>query len=103
MLCIEITRPGDPDVLRVVTRPAPVTGAGEVLVAVVAAGVNRPDLLQRQGHYPPPKGTTDIPGLEIAGHIAAIGPPDERGAPQSASGHVWQIGDAVCALVAGGG
>jgi putative PIG3 family NAD(P)H quinone oxidoreductase len=79
--------------------PAP----GEVLIAVVAAGVNRPDLMQRQGHYPPPSGITDIPGLEVAGHIVACGPPDDGGPPQSASGRVWRVGDAVAALVAGGG
>jgi putative PIG3 family NAD(P)H quinone oxidoreductase len=59
--------------------------------------------MQREGRYPPPKGTTDIPGLEVAGRIAAIGPPDDTGAPHSASGHAWAVGDEVCALVAGGG
>ena len=76
---------------------------GEVLIDVVAAGVNRPDLMQRQGHYPPPPGVTDIPGLEISGHIAAVGPPGDLGPPQSAGGRVWRVGDSVCALVAGGG
>jgi len=103
MRCIEISEPGGPDVLKLTERPDPVAGPGEVLIAVIAAGVNRPDLMQREGKYPPPAGTTDIPGLEVAGTIAAIGPPDEFGAPRSASGRVWQIGDAVCALVAGGG
>jgi putative PIG3 family NAD(P)H quinone oxidoreductase len=65
--------------------------------------VNRPDLAQRQGHYPPPKGTTDIPGLEIAGRIIALGPPLDGVAPASASGREWRVGDEVCALVAGGG
>jgi NADPH:quinone reductase len=65
--------------------------------------VNRPDLMQREGRYPPPKGITDIPGLEVAGRIAALGSADEHGAPQSAGGRVWRIGDEVCALVAGGG
>jgi putative PIG3 family NAD(P)H quinone oxidoreductase len=74
-----------------------------VLIAVAAAGVNRPDLMQRQGQYPPPKGATDIPGLEVAGHITAIGDALDGRPPQSASGRVWQIGDAVCALVSGGG
>lgn len=103
MRTIEISEPGGPDVLRLVDRPTPAPGPGEVLIEVVAAGVNRPDLMQRSGLYPPPKGTTDIPGLEVAGHIAAIGPPDSSGAPQSATGRVWAIGDEVCALVAGGG
>ena len=79
--------------------PAP----GEVLIAVSAAGVNRPDLMQRQGSYPPPPGITDIPGLEVAGHIVACGPSDDVGPPQSASGRRWHVGDSVCALVAGGG
>jgi putative PIG3 family NAD(P)H quinone oxidoreductase len=74
-----------------------------VLIAVAAAGVNRPDLMQRRGNYPPPKGSSDIPGLEVAGRIAALGGDDGRGAPQSASGRVWQVGDEVCALVSGGG
>ena len=103
MRAIEITSPGPPDVLRLVERAAPLPGAGEVLIAVAAAGVNRPDLMQREGRYPPPKGITDIPGLEVAGRIAALGPADELGPPQSANGRVWQIGDEVCALVAGGG
>jgi putative PIG3 family NAD(P)H quinone oxidoreductase len=70
---------------------------------VEAAGVNRPDLAQRQGKYPPPPGVTDIPGLEIAGRIVALGPEDADGPPRSASGRAWHVGDAVCALVAGGG
>jgi putative PIG3 family NAD(P)H quinone oxidoreductase len=103
MKAIEISAPGPPSVLRLAERPAPTPGAGEVLVDIVAAGVNRPDLMQRAGHYPPPKGATDIPGLEVAGRIAALGPDDENGPPQSASGKVWQVGDVVCALVVGGG
>ena len=103
MKAIEIAAPGPPDVLRLVDRPDPVPGPGEVLIDVVAAGVNRPDLMQRQGNYPPPKGTTDIPGLEVAGRIAAIGPPLDGVAPASASGRPWRTGDEVCALVAGGG
>jgi putative PIG3 family NAD(P)H quinone oxidoreductase len=100
---IEIPTPGPPEVLRLVERPDPEPGPGDVLIAVAAAGVNRPDLAQRQGHYPPPKGTTDIPGLEIAGRIIALGPPLDGVAPASASGREWRVGDEVCALVAGGG
>ena len=103
MNAIHITAPGPPDVLRLVERPDPAPGPGEVLIDVVAAGVNRPDLMQREGKYPPPKGTTDIPGLEVAGRIAAIGAPDEDGPPRSATGRRWAVGDDVCALVAGGG
>jgi NADPH2:quinone reductase len=93
MLAIEISSPGGPDVLVPVERPVPSISAGEVLVKVAAAGVNRPDVLQRQGRYPPPPGVTDIPGLEIAGTIEAIGPAVTS----------WRVGDAVCALVSGGG
>src|SRR6187401_2030475 len=73
MIAIEIPRPGGPEVLQPAERPAPRPAPGEVLIAVAAAGVNRPDLMQRQGHYPPPPGVSDIPGLEAAGHIVAIG------------------------------
>jgi putative PIG3 family NAD(P)H quinone oxidoreductase len=93
MQCIEIVSPGSPDVLRLVERPDPQPASGEVLVAVAAAGVNRPDVLQRKGHYPPPPGASDIPGLEVAGTITALG----TGVQQ------WQVGDRVCALVSGGG
>ena len=93
MRCIEIESPGGPEVLKASERPDPVPGAGEVLIAVTAAGVNRPDVLQRRGGYPPPPGTSDIPGLEVAGTIAALGP--------GVGG--WRVGDQVCALVAGGG
>ena len=93
MLAIEIASPGGPDVLRAVERERPAPGAGEVLVRVEAAGVNRPDILQRLGRYPPPPGASDIPGLEIAGTISAIG---------SGAGR-WREGDRVCALVSGGG
>jgi len=103
MRAIEISHFGGPDVLTLVDRPDPVPGPGEVLIDVAAAGVNRPDLMQREGRYPPPKGTSDLPGLEVAGRIAALGPPDESGAPSSASGRAWKLGDEVCALVAGGG
>jgi putative PIG3 family NAD(P)H quinone oxidoreductase len=103
MRAVEISAPGPPDVLCVVDRPDPLPGPGEVLIEVAAAGVNRPDLMQREGRYPPPKGITDIPGLEVSGRILAIGPADELGPPQSATGRVWRLGDEVCALVAGGG
>ena len=91
--CIEISTPGGPEVLVPATRPCPVPGAGEVLIAVAAAGVNRPDILQRQGAYPAPPGASDLPGLEVAGTIAALG--------AGVSGIA--VGDDVCALVAGGG
>ena len=93
MTCIEISSPGSPDVLRPVERPDPVPAAGEVLIRVHAAGVNRPDVIQRQGHYPPPPGASDIPGLEVAGVIESLG--------DSVDG--WRVGDRVCALLAGGG
>ena len=93
MTCIEIVEPGGPDVLQAATRPIPSPGPGEVLIKVAAAGINRPDILQRQGGYPPPPGASDIPGLEIAGHVAALG--------DGVDG--WKEGDALCALVAGGG
>lgn len=93
MLAIEIREPGGPEVLVPVERPKPVAAAGEVLIKVAAAGVNRPDIFQRLGRYPPPSGASDIPGLEVAGTIEAVGP-DVR---------EWKVGDEVCALVAGGG
>jgi len=93
MTAVEIERPGGPDVLRAVQRPMPVPGPGEVLVHVEAAGVNRPDLMQRMGKYPPPPGASDIPGLEIAGTIVSIAEGVSR----------WHVGDRICALVAGGG
>lgn len=93
MRAIEIARPGGPEVLRFVERPDPVPGPGDVLIDVQAAGVNRPDAMQRSGSYPPPKGASDIPGLEVAGRIAALGPGVER----------WREGDAVMALLSGGG
>jgi NADPH:quinone reductase len=93
MTAIEISEPGGPEVLKPVTRPMPLPGMGEVLIAVKAAGVNRPDLQQRQGGYDPPPGASDIPGLEVAGRIVALG----LGVPH------LKIGDEVCALVAGGG
>src|SRR3954465_5983385 len=93
MIAIEISTPGDPEVLVPVERPMPEAAAGEVVIKVAAAGVNRPDLMQRRGRYPPPSGASDIPGLEVAGTIDRIGP----GVTE------WKPGDAVCALVAGGG
>jgi len=96
MKAIEITAPGGPEVLRLVERPAPVPGAGEVLIRVAAAGVNRPDVLQRQGLYPVPPGVTDIPGLEVAGPIV-------EGDARALSSAGLRVGDRVCALVSGGG
>ena len=93
MKAIAIKAPGDASVLEMVERPLPCPGVGEVLIKVMAAGVNRPDLMQRRGLYPPPPGASDIPGLEIAGKIVAVGESVEDRAP----------GDAVCALVTGGG
>lgn len=96
MKAIEITRPGAPDVLRLGERPDPVAGPGEVLIRVAASGVNRPDILQRAGHYPPPPGASDIPGLEVAGEIVG-------GDAQAMAQAGLQLGQPVCALVAGGG
>src|SRR5215471_3851001 len=98
MKAIEIAGPGGPDVLRSVERPVPEPRAGEVLVRVAAAGVNRPDLMQRQGKYPPPPGASDIPGLEIAGDVVS-GPPTSL----SAGGASLREGERVCALVSAGG
>jgi NADPH:quinone reductase len=103
MRAVEIPAPGPPEVLRIVDRPDPVPGPGEVLIEVSAAGINRPDLMQRQGHYPPPQDVTDIPGLEVAGRVIALGQSDDGAVPMSASGHRWRKGDRVCALVSGGG
>ncbi|SDU35339.1 NAD(P)H-quinone oxidoreductase [Stappia sp. ES.058] len=93
MTAIGFKSPGGPDVLAAENRPVPSPGEGQVLIAVAAAGVNRPDVMQRKGAYPPPPGVTDIPGLEVAGTIVGLGP------------HVEGLaeGDAVCALVSGGG
>lgn len=93
MTCIEITKPGAPEVLCPATRPLPQPGPGEVLIKVAAAGINRPDLLQRQGAYPAPPGASDLPGLEVAGTIAALG--------EGVASPV--LGQAVCALTPGGG
>jgi NADPH2:quinone reductase len=93
MIAVEITHPGGPDVLVAAERPVPSPGPADVLIRVAAAGVNRPDVMQRMGHYPPPPGASDIPGLEVAGTIARVG----------ADAGAWSPGDRVCALVAGGG
>ncbi|MGB6156183.1 MAG: NAD(P)H-quinone oxidoreductase [Castellaniella sp.] len=93
MKAIEITQPGGPEVLQLTDRPVPTPGPGEVLIKVAAAGINRPDVLQRQGGYAPPPGASDLPGLEIAGNIV-------DGDPASAG---LAMNDAVCALVTGGG
>ncbi|TXS93622.1 NAD(P)H-quinone oxidoreductase [Parahaliea aestuarii] len=93
MDCVEISEPGGPEVLLSARRPLPQPGAGEVLIAVHAAGVNRPDVMQRLGLYPPPPGASDLPGLEVAGTVVALG----DGVSQ------WQLGDRVCALTNGGG
>ncbi|HSB58623.1 MAG TPA: NAD(P)H-quinone oxidoreductase [Methyloceanibacter sp.] len=93
MTVIEAKGHGGPEVLVPATRPVPVPGPGEVLIAVKAAGVNRPDVLQRLGVYPPPKGASDLLGLEVAGHVVARGPGATR----------FKDGDAVCALTNGGG
>ena len=96
MNAIEISSYGAPEVLRPVQRPDPVAGAGEVLIKVAAAGVNRPDVLQRKGHYPVPPGASDLPGLEVAGVIVS----GDAAAMKAAA---LALGDRVCALVAGGG
>jgi NADPH:quinone reductase len=93
MRAIEIKQPGGPEVLVPTRRPVPQPAKGEVLIRVAAAGVNRPDVQQRQGAYDPPPGTTDLPGLEVAGEVVVIGPDTPR----------WKVGDKVTALVAGGG
>jgi NADPH:quinone reductase len=93
MRYIDFAAPGGPDVLHISSGPAPRPGTGEVLIRTVAAGVNRADLLQRQGHYPPPPGASTVLGMELSGHIVELGPGTTR----------WQVGDAVCALLAGGG
>lgn len=93
MTAIEITEPGGPEKLVPTRRPVPKPASGEVLIKVAAAGVNRPDCLQRQGSYPPPSGASDLPGLEVAGTIVALGEGVEA----------WQINDEVCALLTGGG
>jgi NADPH:quinone reductase len=93
MQAVEIATPGGPEHLRLTTRPVPQPGDGEVLIRVAAAGINRPDVVQRQGHYPPPPGASDLPGLEVAGTVVALGP--------NATGVT--LGDEVTALLSGGG
>ena len=93
MTAIAISRPGGPEVLAAEQRPLPQPGPGEILVKVAAAGVNRPDISQREGRYPPPPGASDLPGLEIAGEVVALG----------AGVTAWKLGDKVCALAHGGG
>ena len=93
MTAIAIREPGGPEVLVPETRPVPRPGPGELLIRVAASGVNRPDVLQRMGFYPPPPGASDLPGLEVAGTVVAVGP----------GGDPELLGQAVCALVAGGG
>ncbi len=93
MLAIEISAPGGPDVLKPISVPVPVPGHGQIIIRVAWAGVNRPDALQRAGAYAPPPGASPLPGLEASGTVAAVGP--------GVTG--WQVGDAVCALLPGGG
>jgi putative PIG3 family NAD(P)H quinone oxidoreductase len=93
MIAIAITTTGGPEVLKPIDTPVPVPGPGAVLIRVAAAGVNRPDMMQREGKYPPPPGASDIPGLEVSGVITSCGPGVKR----------WRQGDRVCALVSGGG
>ncbi|MCX7669023.1 MAG: alcohol dehydrogenase catalytic domain-containing protein, partial [Anaerolineae bacterium] len=93
MQAIEIAAFGPAHNLRLAERERPAPGVGEVLIEVYASGVNRPDVLQRLGHYPPPPGASDLPGLEVAGRIVDVG----------AGVGSWRVGDALCALVAGGG
>lgn len=93
MFAVAITEPGGPEVLRWVEAPDPVPGPGEVLIDVVASAVNRADIMQRQGRYPPPPGAPPYPGLECSGRIASLGP----------GVTAWSVGDEVCALLAGGG
>jgi len=92
MRFVEVSQPGAAEVIRVAEGPSPAPGEGEVLIRVAAAGVNRPDLLQRQGKYPPPPGASPVMGLEVAGTIESVG-----------AGAGWKAGDRVCALVPGGG
>jgi NADPH2:quinone reductase len=96
MHIVEITTHGAPEVLRVAQRPMPLAGEGELLIRVSASGVNRPDVLQRMGHYPVPAGASDVPGLEVAGVI-------ESGDASALAAAGLKVGDRVCALVAGGG
>src|SRR5690242_13397473 len=93
MRAVEVSQPGGPEVLKAVERPVPAPKAHEILIKVAAAGVNRPDVLQRQGHYPVPPDASDLPGLEVAGEVVSTG----------SSAKQFKVGDKVCALVHGGG
>ena len=93
MHAVVITEPGEPEVLRWLEVPDPVPGPGEVVIEIAASGVNRADLMQRQGLYPPPPGAPPYPGLECSGRVAGLGPGTDG----------WQVGDEVCALLGGGG
>ncbi len=102
MACVEIDGKGGPEVLKPARRPLPSLKPGEVLIQVAAAGVNRPDVVQRQGLYPAPPGASDLPGLEVAGRVVALGPRLSGEGGATAAGP-WRIGDRVCALTNGGG
>lgn len=93
MRCVEYSGAGGPEVITIAERPIPTPGPGEVLIKVAAAGINRADVLQREGHYPPPEGASDIPGLEVSGTVEELG----------AGVDGWDFGAPVCALLAGGG
>lgn len=93
MVAVEISQPGEPNVLTLIKMPIPELSEGEILVKVAAAGVNRPDVAQRRGYYPPPVGASEIPGLEVSGTVVAVDPAVTR----------YAVGDQVCALIAGGG
>src|ERR1041385_9041600 len=93
MRAVEIVKPGGPEVLKSVVRPVPTPKANEILIKVAAAGVNRPDVLQRSGNYPVPPDASDLPGLEVAGEVSALG----------SSVKSWKVGDKVCTSVHGGG
>src|SRR4051794_30024969 len=93
MKAVEITAPGGPEVLKLTERPQPQPQTNEILIKVVAAGVNGPDIMQRKGLYPPPPGASDLPGLEVAGEVVGVGQAVKR----------WKVGDFVCALTNGGG
>src|SRR5687768_16757213 len=93
MRAVEITTPGGPEVLKLTERPVPSPRSTEILIKVAAAGVNRPDVLQRSGNYPVPPDASDLPGLEVAGEVVALG----------SAAKTFRVGDKVCALVHGGG
>jgi len=103
MIAIGIRSPGPPDALQPVQVAVPSPGPGEVLIRVAAAGINRPDVLQRKGLYPPPAGVTNIPGLEVSGEIVEVGPVAGASGSAGPRGRRYAKGDKVCALVAGGG